>query len=60
MSKLLTVFGASGNQGGSVIRHILANSKLSKEFRIRGITRDTEKPALQDLAKQGVDVVSVS
>lgn len=60
MSKLITVFGASGNQGGSVIRHILADAKLSKEFRIRGITRDIEKPASQDLAKQGVDVVSVS
>lgn len=60
MSKLITVFGASGNQGGSVIRHILADSKLSKEFRIRGITRDTKKPASQDLARQGVEVVSVS
>lgn len=59
MSKLITVFGATGNQGGSVIRHILADPQLSKEFKIRGITRDPSKPAAQDLVKQGVEVTSV-
>jgi uncharacterized protein YbjT (DUF2867 family) len=60
MSKLITVFGATGNQGGSVIDAILADAQLSKEFKIRGITRDTSKKSAQDLAKRGVDVVSVS
>ena len=59
MSKLITVFGATGNQGGSVIKHILADSTLSKTFKIRGITRDTSKPAAQALAKQGVELKSV-
>jgi uncharacterized protein YbjT (DUF2867 family) len=59
MSKLITVFGATGNQGGSVIRHILADPQLSTEFRIRGVTRDTTKPAAQELAEKGVEVVSV-
>ncbi|KAH8429666.1 NmrA/HSCARG family protein [Aspergillus melleus] len=58
MSKLITVFGATGNQGGSVIRAIQANPKLSKEFKIRGITRDANKPAAKDLAAKGVEVVS--
>ncbi|KAJ5110701.1 hypothetical protein N7532_001236 [Penicillium argentinense] len=58
MSKLITVFGATGNQGGSVIEAILADSQLSKEFKIRGITRDTTKKSAQDLAKRGVEVVS--
>ncbi|GAB1208948.1 hypothetical protein APSETT445_007713 [Aspergillus pseudonomiae] len=58
MSKLITVFGATGNQGGSVINHILADSRLSKEFKIRGITRDTSKPAAQELQKRGVEVVT--
>ncbi|KAH7115187.1 putative NmrA family transcriptional regulator [Dendryphion nanum] len=57
MSKLITVFGATGNQGGSVIRHILADATLSKTFKIRGITRDVTKPAAQALAKQGVETV---
>lgn len=59
MSKLITVFGATGNQGGSVIKHILEDSQLSKEYKIRGITRDTSKKSAQDLIKQGVEVVSV-
>ncbi|CAG8019533.1 unnamed protein product [Penicillium olsonii] len=58
MSKLITVFGATGQQGGSVIRSILQDDILSKEFKIRGITRDTSKPAAQALLKQGVELVS--
>ncbi|RLL97433.1 hypothetical protein CFD26_106070 [Aspergillus turcosus] len=56
MSKILTVFGATGKQGGSVIRAILQDAKLSQEFKIRGITRDTTKPAAQALAKKGVEL----
>lgn len=59
MSKLITVFGATGNQGGSVIKAILEDVQLSKEYRIRGITRDTSKKSAQDLAKLGVEVVLV-
>jgi len=58
MSKLITVFGATGNQGGSVIKYILADPSLSKEYKIRGITRDISKPSAQALAKQGVELVA--
>ncbi|EPE03009.1 hypothetical protein F503_08623 [Ophiostoma piceae UAMH 11346] len=58
MSKLITVFGSTGNQGSSVISHILHDDKLSKEYKIRGITRDTSKPSAVQLAKKGVEVVS--
>ncbi|KAL6359887.1 hypothetical protein LRP88_07315 [Fusarium phalaenopsidis] len=58
MSKILTVFGATGNQGGSVVRAILNDPALSKEFKIRGITRDVSKPAAKDLASKGVEVVA--
>ncbi|KAJ5324403.1 hypothetical protein N7476_003003 [Penicillium atrosanguineum] len=60
MSKLITVFGATGNQGGSVIDAILADGQLSKEFKVRGITRDTTKKSAQDLAKRGVEVVTAN
>ncbi|EYB27990.1 hypothetical protein FG05_12211 [Fusarium graminearum] len=58
MSKIFTVFGATGNQGGSVIRAILNDPALSKEFKIRGITRDVSKPAAKDLVSKGVEVVA--
>ena len=57
MSKLLTVFGATGNQGGSVIKAVLAHPTLSKEYSLRGITRDTSKPAAQALQSKGVETV---
>ncbi|KAH7145497.1 hypothetical protein B0J13DRAFT_474212 [Dactylonectria estremocensis] len=58
MSKLITVFGATGNQGGSVVRALLNDPALSREFKIRGITRDVSKPAAQALAAKGVEVVA--
>jgi len=60
MSKLLTVFGATGIQGGSVIRAVLADPILSKDFKIRAITRDVSKPSAQALTKQGIEVITVS
>lgn len=60
MSKRITIFGATGNQGGSVIRALLADPVLSKEFKIRGITRDPSKPAAMELAEKGVELMSVS
>lgn len=59
MSKILSVFGATGNQGGSVIKTILADPVLSKTWKLRAITRDPKKPAAQKLAAEGVEVVSV-
>lgn len=59
MSKILAVFGATGNQGGSVIRAVLSDSALSSQFKIRAITRDVTKPAAKALADKGVEVVSV-
>lgn len=58
MSKLLVIVGATGNQGGSVIKSILGDPKATEQFRLRGITRDTSKPAAQALTKQGVEMVS--
>jgi uncharacterized protein YbjT (DUF2867 family) len=60
MSKLITVFGATGQQGGSVVEALLADPALSKEFRIRAVTRDTSKPSAQALAARGVELVTVS
>ena len=60
MSKLLTVFGATGQQGGSVVREVLADMELSKAFRIRAITRNSSNASAKNLSSKGVEVVSVS
>ncbi|UPL01807.1 hypothetical protein LCI18_012741 [Fusarium solani-melongenae] len=54
---LLVVTGATGAQGGSVIRALAASHEASR-FRIRGVCRDTEKDAAKRLASSGVEVVS--
>lgn len=59
MSKLITVFGATGNQGGSVMQAILADPVLSKEYKLRGITRDVSKESAKKLASQGAEMVAV-
>jgi uncharacterized protein YbjT (DUF2867 family) len=53
---LIVVCGATGNQGGSVIRFLIESPKA---YRIRGLTRDATKPNAKKLADQGVEVVSV-
>ena len=60
MSKILTVFGATGNQGGSLINYVVNSSKLSKIYKLRGVTRDVSKPAALALKEKGVEVVKVT
>jgi uncharacterized protein YbjT (DUF2867 family) len=56
MSKIFAVFGATGQQGGSIVTHILNDSSLSKEYTIRAITRDLTSPQSQLLSSK-VEVV---
>jgi uncharacterized protein YbjT (DUF2867 family) len=57
--KIITVIGATGGQGGSVVKAILADAKLTTNWTIRGITRDASKESSKKLASQGVEVVEV-
>ena len=57
MSKLLVIFGATGQQGGSVITSVLNDSELSKTYKLRAITRDPSAASAQALATKGVEVV---
>jgi uncharacterized protein YbjT (DUF2867 family) len=54
---LVAVVGATGAQGGSVIK---ALSESEKPYRIRGFTRDLTKPTVEALKKQGVEMVAVN
>jgi uncharacterized protein YbjT (DUF2867 family) len=48
----ILVTGATGRQGGAVLRHLLAHG-----FRVRALTRDPNKPAARALAELGVTPV---
>jgi uncharacterized protein YbjT (DUF2867 family) len=58
--KILTVFGATGTQGGSVVKSILDDPKTASEYSIRAVTRDASKPTARKLAELGAEVVTVS
>ncbi|KAF1819405.1 NAD(P)-binding protein [Dissoconium aciculare CBS 342.82] len=55
--KILTVFGATGLQGGSILDVILARPALSSKYAIRAVTRDTTSEKSQALAAKGVELV---
>ncbi|KAK2060309.1 NmrA-like family protein [Colletotrichum caudatum] len=56
--KIITVFGATGAQGGSVVSIFLSDPKLSKDWQVRGVTRDASKDSSKALAAKGVEVVA--
>ncbi|KAJ4185852.1 hypothetical protein NW755_008304 [Fusarium falciforme] len=56
MSKILAVFGATGQQGGSVINYVLNDQELSQKYKVRAITRDVNSAKAKELAER-VEVV---
>ncbi|KAL6242147.1 hypothetical protein RBB50_011059 [Rhinocladiella similis] len=54
--KVITVFGATGNQGGSTASAIFNSPELSAKYKVRAITRDPTKPAAQALASKGAEL----
>ena len=53
--KIITVFGATGAQGGGVVRAILADK--NSEFTPRAVTRDINSDKAKELAALGAEVV---
>lgn len=53
---LVVVAGATGAQGGSVVREL---ARSDKTYRVRGLTRDAAKPAAVKLKELGVEVHQV-
>ncbi|TDO49000.1 uncharacterized protein YbjT (DUF2867 family) [Kribbella sp. VKM Ac-2571] len=56
MSKLIAVVGATGAQGGALVRAILADP--SGEFDVRALTRNPDSAAAKNLAAAGAEVVA--
>ncbi|KAM0330667.1 hypothetical protein ACHAQA_003619 [Verticillium albo-atrum] len=55
--KIITVFGATGQQGGSVVSIFLNDPKLAGEWSVRAVTRDSTKESAKKLAARGAEVV---
>ena len=56
MSKLIAVVGATGAQGGALVRAILADS--SGDFAVRALTRNPDSAKAKELAAAGAEVVA--
>jgi saccharopine dehydrogenase-like NADP-dependent oxidoreductase len=54
MSQILTVMGATGAQGSSVVNHALKDGK----YKIRAVTRNVNSEKAKALASRGVEVVA--
>lgn len=54
--KIIAVVGATGAQGGGLVRAILADS--AGPFAVRAITRDTSSDGARELARLGAEVVA--
>lgn len=57
---IIVIFGATGNQGGSVINSILSDPTTATKYKLRGVTRDVEKPAAKALTERGVEMVAAN
>ncbi|KAL2812889.1 hypothetical protein BDW59DRAFT_178491 [Aspergillus cavernicola] len=55
MSKIITIVGATGTQGGSVIKALLATP--NPPYTIRAITRNPQSDAAKALVEKGIKVV---
>ncbi|KAF2826554.1 NAD(P)-binding protein [Ophiobolus disseminans] len=56
MAKLIVIIGITGNQGGSVASTFLKDA----EWRVRGLTRNTQSQASQALSMRGVEMVQAN
>ncbi|KAJ5186112.1 hypothetical protein N7491_006017 [Penicillium cf. griseofulvum] len=58
MSKeLLTVFGVTGKQGGSVANYVLGDEELSQQSSVRGVTHSPSISKVQALKSKGALII---
>lgn len=57
MSQILTVFGATGQQGSAVIDYVLNDTELSQKFKLRAVTRDPNSQRSKQLKAKDIQVV---
>ncbi|KAK5111944.1 hypothetical protein LTR85_011691 [Meristemomyces frigidus] len=52
MSKTIAIFGSTGQQGISVINHVLNDPELSRAYNVRAITRDVHSEKAKQFGKK--------
>ena len=57
MSKVITVFGATGRQGGGVVSALLKAIDRGESYAVRAVTRNPDGAKAQDLKSKGCEVV---
>ncbi|PLB47678.1 HSCARG dehydrogenase [Aspergillus steynii IBT 23096] len=53
----IAIFGATGQQGRSIVNTLHTHSILSRQFSLRAITRSASSPTALILASQGIEIV---
>lgn len=53
----LVVFGATGQQGRSILNAIQTHPTLSRQFSLRAITRSASSPAALEISNQEIEIV---
>src|SRR3954462_2343567 len=56
--KIIVVFGATGAQGGGLVRAILNDT--NSEFAVRAVTRDVNSDKAKELAAMGAELVAAN
>ena len=51
--KVVTVFGATGQQGGAVVRSLVTRGRTGRSYRVRAVTRNLNSPAAQEHSHLG-------
>jgi uncharacterized protein YbjT (DUF2867 family) len=57
MSQTLVVFGATGQQGSSVVNYVLKDPELSQNYKLRAITRDVNSEKAKQFKEKKVEIV---
>lgn len=60
MSKqVIVVFGATGKQGGSVVKSLLKDPRTANQFHVKAVTRDINKDSAKALSALGAELIAV-
>ncbi|KAH8424905.1 uncharacterized protein LDX57_002650 [Aspergillus melleus] len=54
----IVIFGATGQQGRSILNALHTHPLISQQYSLRAITRDTSSPSALSITSQGIETIS--